>query len=65
MVGTNSDQAPTQSMIGVEAPPTEAEVYVFPPWGTRSEPSIPTVDTEDNHVRRNACGLLHLPQSPR
>jgi hypothetical protein len=60
MADTNIDQAPAQSTIGVEAPPAEDEAHVFPPWGTGSEPSIPTVDTEDDHVRLNACGLLHL-----
>jgi hypothetical protein len=66
MADTNSDQAPAHSTTGVEALPAEAaKVHVFPPWETGSEPSIPTVDTEDNHVRVNACGLFHLPQSLR
>jgi hypothetical protein len=63
MADTNSDQAPAQSTIGVEAPPAEDEVHVSQPWGAGSEPTIPTVDTEDNHVRLNACGFLHLLQS--
>jgi hypothetical protein len=59
MADTNSDQAPAQSTIGAVAPPAEDEVHVFPPWGTGSEPSIPTVDTEDNDVRLHARSLLH------
>jgi hypothetical protein len=54
MADTNSDQAPAHSTIGVEPPPAEAEVHVFLPWGTGSEPPIPTVETEENHVRVNA-----------
>jgi hypothetical protein len=61
MAHTNSDEAPFHATIGVEAPPAEEDVHVFPPWGTGSEPSIPTVDTEDDHVRLNLCGLLYLP----
>jgi hypothetical protein len=65
MADTNNDQAPAHSPIGVEALPEEAEVHVFPPWGTGSETLIPMVDNEDNPVHLNVCGLLHLPQSSR
>lgn len=60
MSDTTSTQIHAQPSAGVEAPPADAEVqeYVFPPWANGSDPTVPTVDHNDNHVRLDSHEFL-------
>jgi hypothetical protein len=67
MTEINGDKVPAEPSSGVEAPPTGAgeQDYVPLPWGSGSDPSIPSIDNGDDNVSLNTYGLLHLPQSLR
>jgi len=67
MTDTNSDEVPAEPSSGVEAPCAGAEEqgYVHQPWGSGSNPSIPSIDNGDNNVSLNAYSLLHLLQPLR